>query len=171
MKNLVFNVFLFLFDDSGYELKKEKNGIENFRLLGDEINKDDLIVKNLFDINERKKELENLNTDELLKKNHENREWVILNERNLVHSRLQNEKDCYIGNFKYETDLFNYLNNNKDILYFGWHKPEHSNKKWAGRAYGFTRLVCEQKKRCDEKTWPKERNMISGLCENMFIFY
>ena len=153
----------FLFDDSGYELKKEKNGIHNYRLLGDEINKDKLIVKNLFDINERKKELENLDIGELLEKKYdENKEWVILNERNLVHGRLKNVEDCYIGNFKYETDLFNYLNNNKHILYFGWHKPDHNKKKWAGRAYGFTRSVCEQKKRNDVKTWPTEANMISG---------
>ena len=155
----------FLFDDSGYKLKKEKNGIENFQLLGDEINKDELIVKNLFDVNEREKELKNLNTEELLEKNKiisENSDWIILNEKNLVHSRIENVDDCHIGNFKYEKDLFDYLNNHKDILYFAWHKPTHNNKKWQGRAYGFTKVICEQKKRTDPKSWPSERNMISG---------
>ena len=160
----------FMFDDSGYDLKKEKNGKENFALLGPDIDKESVCVEKLFNEDERNRELEKINkvieekmteTNEINKIN-ENTNWVFLEDRNAVHSRISSTEDSYIGTFKYQKDLLDTLNKNNDLMYFTWHKPSHRNPKWAGRAYGWTRDVCEQKNRTDASKWPAERNILSG---------
>ena len=160
----------FMFDDSGYDLKKVKNGKENFTLLGPDINRESVCVKKLFDQRERDIELgkinkimeENMNLKNELNRMNDNTDWLFLENRNAVHSRISSTMDSYIGTFKYQCDLLNYLEKNKEIGYFTWHKPTHHNSKWAGRAYGWTHAVCEQKGRTDSSKWPTEYNILSG---------
>ena len=160
----------FLFDDSGYDLRKEKPGKNNYILLGNDIDKNSIITKNLFNDKERNKELENLNTDSLLeniKIMNDNKNWIFLENKNMVHSRLSSVDDCFIGEYKFLSDLIEYLNNNKNIVYFTWHNCSHHNKKWKYRAYGWTQDMCIKKQKTEITKWPYEKNVLSGYSKNI----
>ena len=132
----------FLFNDSGYSFKKEKNGLQHFKLLGNKSNIDSL--------NNKVEEVSN-------------NKFNSLHNRNAAHSRIKSIDDSFIGTYKYSADLNNYLENNKHIHCYTWHKPEHHNKKWAGRAYGWSIDECKKRGRIDPISWPKETNVISGI--------
>jgi len=133
----------FLFNDSGYSFKKEKNGIQHFKLLGKK--EDTVSIKNETPTNTK---------------------YNMMNNKNAAHSRIKSVDDSYIGTYHYESDLMNYLNNNKHIYCFTWHKSEHNNKKWAGRAYGWTKEETIVRKRDNIHSWPKEPNVLSGILIN-----
>ena len=133
----------FLFDDTGYDLKKEKNGKRNFELLktNNTVNvKPKILTNKLFNMMENK---------------------------NAVHSRIKSVDDCFIGNFKYVSDLNDYLDRHKHFHCFTWHKPDHDNKKWAGKAYAWTKDQCIMKQRLNSASWPSEQKVISGLRINI----
>ena len=148
----------FMFNDNGYDLKKTKNGKQNFALLGPEPNNMVVPIK-------KENTISNLTIEPFkntISQINENNEWTFIENQNAVHSRIASVDDCYIGTFQYIQDLLDILEKNKDIMYFTWHKPNHHNPKWRGRAYGWTYSQCEQKRRTDTNTWPSENNMLSG---------
>uniref|UniRef100_A0A6C0AXZ8 GDP-fucose protein O-fucosyltransferase 2 n=1 Tax=viral metagenome TaxID=1070528 RepID=A0A6C0AXZ8_9ZZZZ len=152
----------FMLDDSGYDLKREKNGKQNFALLGPEPNI-------TFKINEKDEKDDKIrNSDKVNDEKIINNEiWTFSENKNIVHSRLASSNEYYIGSFTYMQDLLDTLEKNKEIVYFTWHKPNHTNLKWSGRAYGWTSEVCKQKQRTDPSKWPKEYNVLSGYKNNM----
>lgn len=131
----------FLFDDSGYDLKREKNGKQHFSLLGNDLPPQSALPE----------------TKE------SNNDFLIYENKNAVHSRINSVNDCYIGNYKYMSDLRSFLEKNPEIHCFTWHKPDHLNKKWAGRAYGWNKRQVLEKKRLSNYTWPIEMKVISGV--------
>ncbi|ADO67380.1 hypothetical protein crov346 [Cafeteria roenbergensis virus] len=133
----------FLFDNSGYNLKSNKNGLENFKLLDYPINH--TLLKNIYFNN-----------------------FILKDNKNAVHSKLASVEDCYLGYFSYLDEVKEYLNNNKEIYCFTWHKPEHLNKKWAGKAYGWTLQESIRKNRNLFQSWINEKNTISGFNPKLF---
>lgn len=135
----------FLFDDSGYELKKEKNGKEQFILLPPPSSET---------IESKDETIEKINFQQ------EN--YKFINEKNMVHSKLKNPEDSYLGEFTVFHELYNFLLSRPDIFGFTWHEPTHKNKKWAKKAFGWTKEITIEKGRENPGTWPKESNVISG---------
>ena len=134
----------FLFDETGWQLKKVKNGKKNFILL--EQPKD--IKKNI-----------NLK----VKKNiNEYENWDIY-KKNMIHSRVSHYNENYIGTYKHLNDVINYLKQHPNKIYFGWHTDTHSNPKWRGRAYAWDINTCRMKGRLNPSSWPAEHNVISGM--------
>lgn len=140
----------FLFNDSGYSFKKEKNGIQHFKLLG----------------SKTEKVPEPLKSDSI---SLADGEFKVLYGKNAAHSRIKSVDDSYIGTYEYMSDLIDYLNKNKQIICYTWHKPEHHNKKWAGRAYGWTRVETINRGRIEPNTWPSENNVLSGIVQEKIV--
>lgn len=127
----------FLFDESGWDLKKVKNGYNNFKLLGDDDFKED---------------------DDILK----NDKWDTYDNKNAVHGKISSYEGDYLGTFNYIKDVYNTLENLSDKIYFTWHKPTNTNKKWKGRLYAWDDKTCKFKNRTDPESWPKEIHTVSG---------
>ena len=154
----------FMFDDSGWDLKKNKNGKINFELLGANVNILD-IKKTDF-----KSCPENINnhhktsidyTERIINLNNSTN-WKIIDKSNMVHSNLSSVDDCFIGDFKDIIDVLDYLEKNNEIKYFSWHKYIHPNKRWLGKAYGLTEDAYIKKNIKEYKLWTKDSNVISG---------
>ena len=128
----------FLFDETGWELKKVKNGKNNFVLLD--------IPKTV----EKK----------------EDDDWDIYNGKNMVHSKISHYNENYIGTFKYLSDILNYLKQHPNKVYFCWHNDKHLKSKWRGRAYAWDLDTCKLKKRLNPEIWPMENNVVSGMLKN-----
>jgi hypothetical protein len=133
----------FLFDESGWNLKRVQNGYKNFILrLENDLDKE--------------------------KGHFVNKSWEILENKNMVHSRIDSYISNYLGDCQnyYEVEIL--LNKNPNIDYFTWHKPSIRNKKWKNRLYGWTTEYCKNKIRDNPNTWPSEREVISGYKINNF---
>ena len=129
----------FLFDESGWNIKKIQNDKNSFKLL---------------------------DCDENLSNCLEN--WKIEENKNAIHSKLKNPESHFIGNFNNLNDLLYVLNNNnKKFDFFTWHTNNLPNKKWASKAFGFTTNDMIIKNRIDLNTWINERNVISGYKINI----
>lgn len=128
----------FLFDETGWELKKVKNGKNNFKLL---------------------------DTPNMVEKK-DNKDWDIYYEKNMVHCKISHYNEHYLGTFKYLSDILNYLKQHPSKVYFCWHNDKHSNPKWRGRVYAWDVNTCKLKKRVNPVIWPHENNVISGMLKN-----
>ena len=128
----------FLFDDSGWNLKKEKNGYNNFVLL------------------------DNVNNDETKKDERNDNKWDIYEDINAVHSKIDSYESDYLGTFNYMKDVYESLER-VDKVCFTWHKPSIPNKKWRGRLYAWDLNKLKLKNRTNIKTWPVEKNTVSGV--------
>ena len=127
----------FLFDDSGWDLKKVQNGYKNF------------ILRTENDLDQKKGAFVN-------------KRWEILENKNMVHSQIDSYITNYLGDCQnyYEVEML--LNKNPNVAYFTWHKSSLSNKKWKNRLYGWTTEYCNNKKRNNPDSWASQRDTISG---------
>ncbi len=132
----------FLFDESGWNLKKIKNGYTNFVLL-------DPLQPNT--------NVNNYSTSEMTNDN-----WNVFNNKNAVHSKITSYLTDYMGTFQYIDDVYEELDKHPDKIYFTWHKPIHSSSKWKGRLYAWDANTCHLKGRTDTSLWPRETNTLSG---------
>jgi len=129
----------FLFNDSGYKLRKTQNDIHQFSLM-----RYDPSLGNVININ---------NTQERLS---------VSVGKNAAHSRIKSTEDSFIGDFTDINDVVCYVNSHPEIYCFTWHEMSHKNKKWAGKAYGWSRDITKDKGRLYSSSWPSEQNVISG---------
>tara|TARA_B100001093_G_scaffold172210_1_gene165019 strand:- start:4416 stop:6398 length:1983 start_codon:yes stop_codon:yes gene_type:complete len=135
----------FLFDESGWNIKKVQNGYHNFEL---KINNNKPLNTNI----------ELLNTDnESISGN-----WEIYDNKNMVHSNIDSIEKNYLGNYTTINDVKNILKNFTNIDYFTWHKSSHPSRKWRGRLYGWCTDYCKSKNRANVLTWPTESFVVSG---------
>ena len=135
----------FLFDESGWNIKKVKNGYHNFELK----------INNNISSNTNN---ELLNTDnESIISN-----WKIHNNKNMVHSNIDSIEKNYLGNCTTIKDVKKVIKDNTNVDYFTWHNSSHPNIKWRGRLYGWSTDYCKSKNRENVITWPKESYVISG---------
>merc|ERR1711871_367352 len=107
----------FLFDETGWELKKVKNDKNSFKLL------------DAPNIVEKK----------------QNEDWDIYDGKNMVHCKVSHLNENYIGTYKYLSDVLNYLKHHKNKIYFCWHNDKHIKQKWRGRAYAWDLSTCKLK--------------------------
>ena len=128
----------FLFDESGWNIKKVKNGYYNFKL----------------QINDN----ESLNTDN----RYINSNWKLHNDKNMVHSNIESTEKNYLGYCTTINDVGIIIKNNINVNYFTWHSSSHPSKKWRGRLYGWSTEYCKSKNRENVLTWSIERHVISG---------
>ena len=137
----------FLFDETGWQLKKVKNGKRNFALLDSPDN--DNITKNI-NVNVKKNVNKNVTkqTNDL-----DYKDWNIYN-KNMIHSRVSSYNENYIGTYTYLSDIINYLKQHPDKIYFSWHTNKHSNPQWRGRAYAWNIDTCRMKGRLNPASWP-----------------
>lgn len=140
----------FLFDDTGYDLKKEKNGKEHFVLLPPSCS------------NEKDESKE----DVIQRLNMEQDSYKFINDRNMVHSKIKSPEDSFLGEFTEFHQLYNFLLLRPDIYAFTWHEPTHNNKRWAKKAFGWTKELTFEKGREDFGLWPRENDVISGILNN-----
>ena len=136
----------FLFDETGWALKKTKNNYNSFILLGND---------------------EDNNKEKLDKTNIKDENWEIYDNINAVHSRISSYEENYIGTFKYISDVLSSLKYKNDKICFTWHKPTHPSSKWRGRLYAWDEKTAKIKNRNDEKLWPKENNTLSGKIKSV----
>ncbi len=128
----------FLFDDSGWKIKKHQNGYNNFNL---RINNNKLLNTNPTYISEN---------------------WKLYNDKNMVHSSIDSIEKNYLGYCTTIHDVEIMLKQNINVDYFTWHTLSHSSKKWSGRLYGWSTEYCKSKNRDNVIKWPKETHVISG---------
>ena len=133
----------FLFDESGWNLKTVQNGYKNF------------ILRLENDLDQKKGTFVN-------------KSWEMLENKNMVHSRVDSYNTNYLGDCQNYYDVETLLTKNPNIDYFCWHKPSHRNKKWKNRLYGWTTEYCKNKNRDNPDTWPTEKEVISGFKINNF---
>ncbi|MDA9216223.1 2OG-Fe(II) oxygenase [bacterium] len=133
----------FLFDETGWNLKKVQNGYKNF------------ILRLENDLDQKKG-------------NFVDKTWEMLENKNMVHSRIDSYTSNYLGDCKNYYEVETLLNKNSNVDYFTWHKPSIRNKKWKNRLYGWTTEYCKNKNRDDPKSWPSETDVISGYKINNF---
>lgn len=136
----------FLFDESGWNIKKIKNGKENFALLKG---------KNE-DLNDYK-----INDNYIINSNY----WIIKEGQNAIHSKLSTPEKYYLGTFTTIGEVIEQLKK-RDAFAFVWHKPTLNNKKYAGKAYIFDFLDLKDKSRETMSSWIKENHVVSGLNTN-----
>ncbi|MAZ55183.1 MAG: hypothetical protein CMP55_05210 [Flavobacteriales bacterium] len=150
----------FLFDETGWNLKKVKNGYNNFVLLEN-------LEYAKHKINH--KITETALESEVIKNNN----WNVQDNLNAVHSKIPYYESNYIGTFIYYNDVYNELNKYDDKKYFTWHKPSHPSSKWKGRLYAWDEKTCLLNKRTNIASWPREKHTLSGIRknteENIFI--
>ncbi len=140
----------FLFDETGWNLKKVKNGYNSFVLL-DNVKYANNVPVNSTQLN--KVSENNIEKDE---------NWDTYNDTNAVHSKITSYEADYMGTFQYFADVYTELNKHPNKVYFTWHKNSHPSPKWKGRLYAWDQNTCYLKKRTNTALWPKERNTVSG---------
>ena len=133
----------FLFDESGWNLKTVQNGYKNF------------ILRLENDLGQKKGTFVN-------------KSWEMVENKNMVHSRVDSYNTNYLGDCQNYYDVETLLTKNPNIDYFCWHKASHRNKKWKNRLYGWTTEYCKNKNRDNPDTWPTESEVISGFKINNF---
>ncbi len=151
----------FLFDETGWNLKKVKNGYSNFAML-ENVEYTNKIMSNI-----------KRNNQLVEQENNKNDNWDIYNNFNAVHSKISSYTADYIGTFNYCNDVYNALEKYNNKCYFTWHKPSHPNSKWRGRLYAWDENTCILKKRNNVSAWPREDHTLSGkkksVDDNIFI--
>lgn len=143
----------FLFDKSGYDVKTIQHGIENFKLLFNNLN----------------------NNNEIMDDNIKSLDgWTYYNNKNLGHSKIKDYTKNYLGSFDYINDIEKTLLSNPHITHFVWHKPELYNTKWRKRLYGWTKEDYEnnintipRKLRTEKYTLSGFRNIINSPSNNI----
>ena len=125
----------FLFDKSGWDIKKVQNGYDNFEL---KINETGTINKFMTD------------------------NWKIYYNKNMIHSKIDSYNTNFLGTFNSLHNIQTILKETDNVDFFTWHKPQHPNKKWRGRLYGWSDSYCRSKNRENISTWSNEHNTVSG---------
>lgn len=139
----------FLFDETGWSLKKVQNGHSNFVLL-DNVTYTDSTISNKIITNTIDKDIVT------------NDKWDTFNNTNAVHSKITSYQTDYMGTFQYFDDIYAELEKHPSKIYFTWHKPSHSSGKWKGRLYAWDANTCYLKKRTNPSLWPREQHTFSG---------
>lgn len=124
----------FLFDDTGFNLRKQYINISNFTLL----------------------------ENKLQSKVIQDKDWLLITNKNAVYGQIRSYNENYVGDFHSINEVISALSQNTHWMYFTWHKPNHIKSKWSSRAYAWTKEICEEKNRSNVEKWPHEDNVISG---------
>lgn len=133
----------FLFDESGWNIKINKSCKSDFLLMENKI-----------------PHMENK-----VKTNH----WIVKDNLNAVYNKHSELPNGFLGTFNSFNELNKKLEEMPNIHVFTWHSLLLNNKKWAGKAYGFTKNDILLMGREDINSWKYEKNVISGISSHSEI--